>query len=185
MAAARTNHQLTIPELFLLLLACLALFTPVPKKGKKPKARRRPLPKRGPFRPKDNPFKVYRKPNQEMVASAYRRRAEHLASPTACEMAFNDILKSLGYIEDHDYERESICFYPGSYVLFDFYFKKQRIAWEVDGSTHDDRGQKNHDEGRDAYFAQRGVKTVRLKNRVVMSRPDVCRELVLASLGAS
>ena len=173
---------MTLPELLVALVVVFMIFRPVPKLGKKPKATPKPLPRRGPFRVKDNPFKVYRQPNQEMVASAYRRRTEHLANPGSCEEAFNDILKSIGLVENRDYERESICFYPGSYVLFDFFFKSRRLAFEIDGSAHDDRGQKNHDEGRDQYFARRGVKTVRIKNRVVLTRPDVCREIVKAEL---
>jgi very-short-patch-repair endonuclease len=117
-----------------------------------------------------------------MIASAHDRRAKHLADPTAAEIAFNDVLIGLGFIEDHDYERESIWFYPGSYALFDFFFKSHMLVFEIDGSAHDDLGQKNHDETRDQYFARQGIKTVRIKNRVVLSRPDVCRSLVMVEL---
>jgi very-short-patch-repair endonuclease len=89
----------------------------------------------------------------------------------------------MGYIEKVHFERESIAYYPGSFVLFDFYFKTQRVAWEIDGSAHDDRGQHAHDEGRDRYFRMQGIRTIRIRNRVVLTRPDVVRNLILAELG--
>jgi hypothetical protein len=172
----------TLPEILVVLVVFYMVFRPQPKKGKKPNAQRKPLPRRGPFRPKDNPFKVYRQPDQGMVASAYQRRKEHLASPGPCEEAFNDILKSIGLIENRDYERESICFYPGSYVLFDFFFKSRKLAFEIDGKVHQEPGQLNHDKGRDAYFARRGVRIVRISNNEVLKHVERVKVIVSNAL---
>ena len=105
--------------------------------------------------------------------------------PTAAEQTFASILRDMGYIENVHFERESIVYYPGSFVLFDFYFKAHRVTWEIDGSVHDDRGQHAHDEGRDRYFRMQGVKTVRVKNRLVLTRPDIVSSLVAAEIGGS
>jgi very-short-patch-repair endonuclease len=154
-----------------------------PKRGKPGPKARKPIPRRGPFRPKDNPLKTYRAPSPHMKAVALQRRAEHLESPTPAEKAFACILRDMGYIESIHFERESIAYYPASFVLFDFYFRAHRVAWEIDGSAHDDRGQHAHDEGRDRYFRMQGIRTIRVRNRVVLTRPDIVRSLILAELG--
>jgi very-short-patch-repair endonuclease len=157
-------------------------FRPCPKLGKVVPKPRRALAARGPFRVKDNPTKVYRQPSEGFRASAYRRRAERLAHATAGENCFQQILRNMGYVENVDYERESVCFYPGSYEIFDYFFKGRRVAFEIDGSAHNERGQHNHDLGRDEYFARQGIKTVRVTNRIVLGKPDLCRDIILAEL---
>jgi hypothetical protein len=70
-----------------------------------------------------------------MQAVAMQRRAEHLMRPTAAEQTFASILREMGYIENVHFERESIAYYPGSSVLFDFYFRLHRVGEEIDGSV--------------------------------------------------
>lgn len=53
-----------------------------------------------------------------------------------------------------------------SYFL-DFFFKKRMLAIEIDGSSHNLR--KETDRRRDADFRSIGIKTIRVKNKDVMS----------------
>jgi very-short-patch-repair endonuclease len=90
-------------------------------------------------------------------------------------------VRGLGFADGRDYERESVAFYPGSFVIFDYSFKQHAVAFEIDGSIHRDRGQANHDIGRDAYFKSQGIRTVRLANSLVLNK-DLVRKFVLAEL---
>ena len=53
-----------------------------------------------------------------------------------------------------------------SYYL-DFFFPKRMIAVEIDGSSHDKT--REHDRQRDADFRSIGIRTIRIKNKDVMS----------------
>src|SRR5262249_28475367 len=55
----------------------------------------------------------------------------------------------------------------GPYVL-DFYCAAARLAIEVDGAAHDGLAQVQHDERRDAWLAQRGVKVLRFLAKDVL-----------------
>lgn len=176
--------NLTLPETILLVLVLLGIMgLLIPKLGKRARKARRALPRKGPFRVKDNPFKTYRAPNPDIVAIAQARRQERLQNATVAEDRFQEILQSMGFLEWQDYERESVMFYPGSFCLFDYFFKKSKIVFELDGSAHDDRGQHAHDEGRDLYFARQGIRTVRIRNKIVMGNDKLCRTIIAAELG--
>jgi very-short-patch-repair endonuclease len=49
----------------------------------------------------------------------------------------------------------------GPYIL-DFYCPEARLAVEIDGDVHNHPNQIEHDRRRDAFFRERGVKTLRL-----------------------
>jgi len=53
----------------------------------------------------------------------------------------------------------------GRFIL-DFYCSKLLLAIEIDGDSHNKR--ENRDEGRDLYFEQRGVETMRYTNNDVL-----------------
>ena len=53
-----------------------------------------------------------------------------------------------------------------SYFL-DFFFPERMVAVEIDGSVH--RLKKAHDKQRDADFRSIGIRTIRIKNKDVMS----------------
>jgi very-short-patch-repair endonuclease len=63
------------------------------------------------------------------------------------------------------------------------FFPRQRLVIELDGRSHDAPGQREHDAGRDAYLASRGLRTCRIPNRMVMANPAVCRAILLSELG--
>lgn len=49
----------------------------------------------------------------------------------------------------------------GPYIL-DFYCPGARLAVEIDGLAHDDAARVSHDERRDTWLAQRGVRVLRI-----------------------
>ena len=51
----------------------------------------------------------------------------------------------------------------GPYVL-DFYCAEEKINVEVDGGQHDEPKVRAHDEKREAYLAEQGVRTIRFWN---------------------
>src|SRR3989338_4291333 len=56
----------------------------------------------------------------------------------------------------------------GPYVL-DFYCAQLRLAIEVDGSQHDEADAIEYDKEREMYLAGLDIKTIRFKNKEVMS----------------
>lgn len=54
----------------------------------------------------------------------------------------------------------------GRYIA-DFYCSKLLLIIEIDGDSHDFR--KYMDKERDIYFANRGIKTIRIKNETVIN----------------
>jgi very-short-patch-repair endonuclease len=165
------------------ILARLAVrfFAPVRKFGQPVAVRPilpQPLPERLPFQPRGN-----RPPSAALRAIALQRRQERFAKPTAAEVRFNEILRGIGFVEGRHYEREYVWFYPGSFCILDVYFPTLRLAVELDGTSHDVPGQREHDSGRDAYLAAQGVRTCRIANRVVMGNRALCESIVLSELG--
>ena len=59
----------------------------------------------------------------------------------------------------------------GPYIL-DFYCVKARLAIEVDGAMHTRDDQSRKDAIRDAYLADRGIKTLRVIARDLLMDPD-------------
>jgi very-short-patch-repair endonuclease len=164
------------------LLAFMATFRSFFKSGLKAKKPRRPLPRKGPFRVKSNPLKQYRSPRPDYEAKARARAAEQRLNAPAAETAFNETLRNLGFVENVDYKWQDLLFYPGGYAIIDFPFWRQKVLFEVDGSSHDEPGQRNHDIGRDAYCRAQGFKVVRIKNRMALHDHNLCREIILAEL---
>ena len=56
----------------------------------------------------------------------------------------------------------------GPYVL-DFYCSEHRLCVEVDGFVHDLPGQAMHDERRDAWLKQQGIRVLRFRAADVLS----------------
>jgi very-short-patch-repair endonuclease len=139
---------------------------------------RRQFPQRRAFQPKD----TSRPPSDFLRAIAQKRRRDRLARPTSAEIRFDEILRSLGFIEGRDYERERIFFYPGSFCLFDFYFPRDSLIVELDGGVHNEASQRNHDLGRDTYFVAQGLRTCRISNRIVLKRPRACKAIIRAQV---
>jgi very-short-patch-repair endonuclease len=69
----------------------------------------------------------------------------------------------------------------GPYVL-DFYCDTQKLAVEVDGSSHDFGDRSQRDERRDAWLSERGVRTLRLPASLILEDVDDATRTILACL---
>jgi hypothetical protein len=143
-----------------------------PKPIRKPKARkplkRRPktIAKRSVFKAHgDNPLKTYRRrfTDYQVMARAQICRQQRLRNRTRGEMAFTELLDSMGLL----CESEAIFLNGDRWVLIDFLVRSAKFAFEIDGSSHDN--QKEYDADRDAWLLRvYGVRTVRLTNAQVL-----------------
>jgi very-short-patch-repair endonuclease len=68
----------------------------------------------------------------------------------------------------------------GTYVL-DFYCESARLAVEIDGASHGAGDAPARDARRDAWLADRGVRTLRLGARDVLSDPLAAARTILAA----
>ncbi len=70
----------------------------------------------------------------------------------------------------------------GPYIL-DFYCPEHDLAVEVDGAAHEGARQAAHDERRDLWLAQQGVRVLRIPAADILS--DEARVDVLATVAAA
>ena len=70
----------------------------------------------------------------------------------------------------------------GPYIL-DFYCAEVRLAVEIDGYSHGVEGCPAHDERRDAWLLEQGVRTLRISAEAARE-PQVAADTVLAALRA-
>ena len=70
----------------------------------------------------------------------------------------------------------------GPYVL-DFYMPAAKLAVEVDGAAHDLAVRVAHDEARDGWLAERGIRTMRVNAADILDARR--REDVLATIAAA
>jgi hypothetical protein len=170
---------MTLPEVLVVLaFVFLMAFSPQPKKGPKPKKPRRFLQRKSTFRTYENAFKTYKTDHPDIIRrKAEQCRAEQRAANNPAEMRFAGILNQLGIRFDplRDYQR--IIYVPDNvlpkgYFVPDFIIDDYRVVFEVDGKTHELT--KRRDERKDLWFAQRGVRVIRiLANDVFKHRADV------------
>ncbi|SJM61103.1 protein of unknown function DUF559 [Brevundimonas diminuta 3F5N] len=66
----------------------------------------------------------------------------------------------------------------GPYIL-DFYCPAARLAVEVDGATHDDRGQIAHDSRRTAWLKTQGIEVLRIRATDVRDHLDGVLAVIL------
>lgn len=174
------------------------MTNPIPCKPKprKPIARRKPLSRtsapakryktlntRRKFKYESNPLKIYKRKytDAQVAAHAQEKRRERLANPTEAEQAFMEILLSANY-EDHQalsFEREAIFLNGDRFILVDFLARTAGgfTAFECDGGIHD--RQIKYDRGRDRWLLARwGIRTIRIKNETVLTRPEEVREII-------
>ena len=69
----------------------------------------------------------------------------------------------------------------GPYVL-DFYCVSAKLAIELDGDPHGHPDQKNHDESKDHYLAQRGIRVLRFWNNDLRENKDGVLTTILQEL---
>jgi very-short-patch-repair endonuclease len=66
----------------------------------------------------------------------------------------------------------------GPYVL-DFYSHQARLAVEIDGAAHDTEDRAQRDMERDSYFESRGIATMRMPAKQVLSDLNAAVESIL------
>lgn len=71
-------------------------------------------------------------------------------------------IESLGFEIGADFVRQHPI---GDFFVVDIAFKPERIAIEVDGSSHDSKKQKRRDSLRDNFFYQNGWVVIRVKDK--------------------
>ncbi|WP_233586422.1 endonuclease domain-containing protein [Caulobacter sp. 602-1] len=71
----------------------------------------------------------------------------------------------------------------GPYIL-DFYCEALKLAIEVDGEQHALDDHPKHDERRDAWFAMRGVDTLRIPARDILQAPENAARAILEHVRA-
>lgn len=71
-------------------------------------------------------------------------------------------IESLGFEIGTDFVRQHPI---GDFFVVDIAFKPERIAIEVDGSSHDSKKQKRRDSLRDNFFYQNGWVVIRVKDK--------------------
>jgi len=67
--------------------------------------------------------------------------------------------------------------YSIDHFVVDFYCPKLKLAVELDGKIHLKKEVKNHDENRDGYLSEFGIKILRIRNEVILN--DVAKALKL------
>ena len=68
--------------------------------------------------------------------------------------------------------------YSVAQFVLDFYCPEKKFAIELDGKIHDKKDIKNHDENRDGYINNFGIKIIRIKNEMVLDDIDKVLELI-------
>ena len=74
--------------------------------------------------------------------------------------------------------------HPSGKYTMDFYCSDARLVIEVDGEAHSRGDQPSRDEGRDAWFAGRGLETMRIPAAAVLSDLDAVVRGVVAEARA-
>lgn len=62
--------------------------------------------------------------------------------------------------------------HPSGRFIADFYCHEVRLVVEVDGGYHDNASAGQRDLARDAWFAERGIRTLRVRAADVLRDPD-------------
>jgi very-short-patch-repair endonuclease len=68
--------------------------------------------------------------------------------------------------------------YSTDYFVIGFYCSELKFAIELGGKIHKNKDVKNHDENRDAFLNDFGIKIIRIKNEKVFNNIEVVIELI-------
>jgi very-short-patch-repair endonuclease len=74
---------------------------------------------------------------------------------------------------------------PAKRKVTDFYCHAARLVVEVDGAAHDSVEVADGDAARDAWFAARGIRVLRLPAKKVLKDMDDCIRAILLAAGAT
>jgi very-short-patch-repair endonuclease len=149
-----------------------------PKTVRKKKARK-PIPVRSKFKV-PNETKTYRPKHTEEQIKAYaeKKRQERLANRTEAEISLERLIREMGI----EVEAEKILYVKASnshilsFCLADVYCPAFSLILEADGNIH--RTRKKYDRGRDGYFAEQGVRTLRFWNHEILKTPEEVKKII-------
>ena len=68
--------------------------------------------------------------------------------------------------------------YSVDHFVIDFYCSEKKFGIELDGKIHLKKDIKNHDENRDGFLKDFGIKILRIKNDVVLNNIEGTLELI-------
>ena len=68
--------------------------------------------------------------------------------------------------------------YSIDHYVLDFYCPKLKLAIELDGKIHLKKEVRNHDENRDGYLSEFGIRILRIKNEVVLNDVEEVLKLI-------
>ncbi len=109
-------------------------------------------------------------------------KKENLLKITEAEKAFKDFLESNNIPFKFQYQ----IFSRQSFILVDFVLTKQKIAIEIDGSSHQGRRKtwQSYNKWRKRLIAKEGLTLVRLWNDDILNNSDNCRKFKAEILSA-
>lgn len=122
-----------------------------------------------------NTTKTYRRKrtDYEVMAHAEKRRQERLANRTAGDLMFADILRAL----DAWFVPEKLFQNGDRYIIADYFLPVHKLVIEVDGSSHDERG--DYDAGRNRWLLEKhGIRSFRFSNEEVLTKPLEVKERI-------
>lgn len=114
---------------------------------------------------------------RQSLGSLYSKELSH--RPTSAEILFGNYLVELKVFP---FQFQKPILKPQLYIL-DFYLPKHFVAFEIDGSSHDNR--KIQDEERDVNLWNRGIKTYRFTNDEVYNDSVGVKKQIQAALSWS
>jgi very-short-patch-repair endonuclease len=83
-----------------------------------------------------------------------------------------------GQIDGYSFRRQ----HPAGPYILDFYCARLCLAIELDGGQHNERAQEHQDRKRDAWLAERGVKTLRFWNSDIIRNLSGVLEVIKAAI---
>jgi len=109
-------------------------------------------------------------------------KKENLLKITEAEQVFKDFLESNNIAFKFQYQ----IFSRQSFILIDFVLTKQKIAVEIDGSSHKERNKswQSYNKWRERLIAKKGLTLVRLWNDDILNNSDSCRKFKAEILSA-
>jgi very-short-patch-repair endonuclease len=104
--------------------------------------------------------RIYKKPYKPAYITSLAR--EMRKNPTESERILWEALKKINFFGFH-LRRQA----PFGRYVFDFYCAKKKLAFEIDGTSHDDK--KEYDDNRDADAAAAAITTIRFSEENVIN----------------
>jgi very-short-patch-repair endonuclease len=104
--------------------------------------------------------RIYKKPNKPAYMISLARNMRK--NPTESERLLWEALKEVNFFGFH-FRRQA----PVGRCIFDLYCAKKKLAFEIDGSSHNDK--EEFDKNRDTDVAAASIKTIRFSDESVLN----------------